>query len=350
MLRLIDSTAFFELNRSIQFIIFSLLIGWIQPVFKHRGEREHMVMIGWNGTLLSEKDAVIPVWDHGFLYGLSLFETMRTYEGQPFRLEQHLNRLNEGCHALGIKLQLSAEDLRRHMAEVMQANGLQEAYIRLTVSAGDQGMGLPTGDYEHPIVMVLTKPLPPISSSLYHDGKPLQILKLTRNTPEGEVRFKSGHYMNNILAKRELMQHAPSKLGAEGLLLTEESDVAEGIVSNVFVVKEGKLYTPSLDTGILPGITRAVVIEIAKRIGVEVEERRFNAPWLIDSSDEIFITTSIQELVPITSVYDTTGDHTIIGNGTAGILTQRLLREYRRLTEHESWDKHDFIESSSKQV
>lgn len=295
-----------------------------------------MAMIGWNGTLLMDKDAVIPVGDHGFLYGLSLFETMRTYKGQPFRLEQHLERLHEGCRALGIKLSLEAEPLRMHIKEVMHANGLEEAYIRLTVSAGEQGVGLPTGDYLSPTVIVLAKPLPDLPSSLYEQGKPLQLLRIRRNTPEGEIRFKSGHYMNNILAKRELMQYESAKLGAEGLLFTAEGDAAEGIVSNIFAISEHTLFTPPIHTGILPGITRAVTIEIAKQLGIPVAERTFGREMLLHECDELFITTSVQELVPITAVWDEANHLVQVGSGKAGPLTIRLLEAYRSIAWKEA--------------
>ncbi|MDZ7542927.1 4-amino-4-deoxychorismate lyase, partial [Clostridium perfringens] len=181
------------------------------------------------------------------------------YQGVPFLLAEHLARLQGACEALRIRVDLEPEKLARHIAEVIHANGLEDAYIRLTVSAGEQGLGLPAGDYEHPVVMVLAKALPPMPPSLYETGKPLHLLATRRNSPEAGVRFKSGHYMNNIVAKRELLASYPTaaELGAEGAMLTASGHFAEGIVSNLFAVKDGRLLTPAVELGILPGITRS---------------------------------------------------------------------------------------------
>lgn len=213
-------------------------------------------IIGWNGELVPSHQAAVSVMDHGFLYGMSLFETMRTYDGRPFLLERHLNRLAGACEELGIRWTEGAEQAEAHIRAVMAANHLEEAYVRYTVSAGENGFGLPGGDYASPVTIVLVKPLPDVPDALYADGKPLQRLRLARNRPEGNRRFKSGHYMNNILAKRELAGYESAALGAEGFMLTAEGWLAEGIVSNLFFLTGRRLCTPNLATGILPGITR----------------------------------------------------------------------------------------------
>ncbi len=190
--------------------------------------------VGLNGTILDAQEAVISVYDHGFLYGLGLFETFRTYGGgQPFLLERHLERLKCACIELGIRYKPDGEQLRNWLRGLMDANGLEEAYVRLTVSAGEGELGLPVGDYTRPNVLLLVKPLPAHSPQLDRTGKELRLLRTPRNTPEGETRYKSLHYMNNILAKRELSAtDAPT--GTEGLMCTREGYLAEGIVSNLF--------------------------------------------------------------------------------------------------------------------
>jgi 4-amino-4-deoxychorismate lyase len=181
--------------------------------------------------------------------------------------------------------------------------------------------------------------LPGLPDSLYRNGKPLQLLKLPRNTPEGAFRLKSLHYMNNILAKRELAGYPYAAAeGAEGLLLTCDGYVAEGIVSNVFWVRSGILYTPSLETGILSGITRAAVLAAAERIGMPIQEGLYRWDDL-RRADEIFVTSSIQELVPINALYSPNGNRIAIGGNSSDInaaaeclgqWTGRLLASYRK--------------------
>jgi 4-amino-4-deoxychorismate lyase len=158
----------------------------------------------------------------------------------------------------------------------------------------------------------------------------LQLLKLVRNTPEGAVRFKSLHYMNNILAKRELMQY-PWAANAEGLFVDEKGYLAEGIVSNLFFAKEGKLYTPSLNTGILPGITRAFLIRLAADSGLVLTEGLYTWSDLL-AADEVFITNSVQEIVPVTSLLDSGGQRFIVSDGITGKITSELMRLYEQHT------------------
>ncbi|MCR8846616.1 aminotransferase class IV [Paenibacillus sp. SC116] len=290
-----------------------------------------MVTIGWNGELKSTDEAMISVADHGFLYGMTLFETIRTYGGKPFLWEKHLERLYCSCHEIGITLQLDEEKLSQHIRDVMDANGLPEAYIRLTISAGEQGDGLPIGDYTNPQVIVFAKPLPQLPESLYETGKPLQLLNTRRSSPETATRVKSGHYMNNIMAKRELSKYPSALQGAEGLMLNAACNITEGIVSNVFWIKAGQLYTPAIETGILPGITRAAVLALAEQQGIRYEEGAYTWSHLLEA-DEVFLTTSIQELVPVTLLCDTEQQQYVVGDGTIGRLTEELLKRYRQMT------------------
>ncbi|WP_374015900.1 aminotransferase class IV [Paenibacillus thiaminolyticus] len=288
-------------------------------------------IIGWNGELVPSHQAAVSVMDHGFLYGMSLFETMRTYGGRPFLLERHLGRLAGACEELGIRWTEGAEQAEAHIRAIMAANHLEEAYVRYTVSAGENGFGLPGGDYPSPVTIVLVKPLLDVPDALYADGKPLQRLRLARNRPEGNRRFKSGHYMNNILAKRELAGYKSAALGAEGFMLTAEGWLAEGIVSNLFFLTGRRLCTPDLATGILPGITRGAVLELAADCGLAAEEGLYRWDDLLEA-DEIFITTSVQELVPITSLWGDTGQAAVVSGGRIGASTRALLDAYRSLT------------------
>lgn len=292
------------------------------------------MIIAVNGRLVNEHEAVISAYDHGFLYGIGLFETFRTYGGKPILLAEHVKRLASGCEELGIRLSLEQSLLSQWIAALLEANGLSDAYFRLSISAGAEALGLPTGPYEQPTVILYVKELPPIAPSLYETGRALQLLRLRRSSPETSMRLKSFQYMNNILGKRELAAY-PWAGAAEGLFLDQAGNLAEGIVSNLFFCENDAVYTPSLDTGILPGITRACVLALLKQQGIPVHEGLYGWERLM-TADEIFMTNSIQEMVPITSLYDTNGHLTTVRTGAAGMLTRQLLQAYRDLAGRRS--------------
>ncbi|MDF2714766.1 MAG: 4-amino-4-deoxychorismate lyase [Paenibacillus sp.] len=282
--------------------------------------------IAVNGQICEDQEAVISVYDHGFLYGIGLFETFRTYGGRPFLLEPHLGRLSRSCMELGIRYAPEAAETESLIARLLSANGLKDAYVRFSVSAGVDLLGLPSTDYEKPNVIVYVKPLPPRDDRTYAEGKPIQLLELRRNSPEGSIRYKSFHYMNNILAKREMRRYEWAA-GAEGIFLDAYGHVAEGIVSNLFWIKGGVVYTPAISTGILPGITREYVIGLAKRSGFDVREGRYEWSAVMEA-DEAFMTNSIQEIVPVNRGYELTGEARIIGGGLPGAVTNSLIKAY----------------------
>ncbi|MGG1652626.1 aminotransferase class IV [Paenibacillus sp. NRS-1783] len=292
-----------------------------------------MKYIGVNGALTEAADAVIHVSDHGFLYGMGLFETFRTYKGVPFLLDRHLHRLAEGCQMLGIPFQPDKNQLIAHIQSLMAANGLNEAYIRYTVSAGEEVLGLPSGDYTRPNHILFAKPLPAthIEAVGTTSISALQLLRTPRNTPEGEVRLKSLHYMNNILAKRELQQYATAvQRKAEGMMLTADGFLAEGMVSNLFFVRNGTLYTPDLSTGILSGITRGLLLELAQARGIRCEQGLYRWDEL-RLADEILMTNSIQEIRPVNLLLERDGTMHRLSDAwkQAGSITALLIHDYR---------------------
>ncbi|CAM4487061.1 aminodeoxychorismate lyase [Paenibacillus tarimensis] len=284
----------------------------------------------YNGSVVDANEAVIPVYDHGFLYGMGLFETFRTYNGKPYLLDMHMERLKNGCRALFIDCRLTAATVREWIAEIMKANQLEDAYIRLTVTAGKAELGLPAADYDSPNVLIITKPLPALPEAAYVEGRELWLLQTRRNTPETDIRLKSLHYMNNIVAKRELAALGAAP-GAEGLMLTREGLLAEGIVSNLFFLRGGVVCTPHIDTGILPGITREKVLELAAALGYRTEEGFYRWDDLLEA-EEVWITSSIQEVMPISRLVDQQGDKVIVGEGYAGEAATRLIAAYRKTT------------------
>lgn len=290
--------------------------------------------ISVNGHLCDEKEAVVSVYDHGFLYGMGLFETFRTYQGIPFLLNEHMARLRQGCRDLGIDFELNIDRINRQISLLLNRNRLEDAYFRYTLTAGVEMLGLPSTNYQHPTEIIYIKQLPPSSAKFVKEGKALQLLKLPRNTPEGLIRYKSLHYMNSILGKKEMSQYPWAK-NAEGLMLTEEGYVAEGLVSNIFFMKNGVCYTPSVDTGILAGITRGFVMKLAKQSGMIVREGLYTWQDLLEA-EEILITNSIQGIVPISYLYLPTGECHTVWSGGPGIRTKQLCMLYHQQTGSES--------------
>ncbi|HLO10654.1 MAG TPA: aminodeoxychorismate lyase [Pseudoneobacillus sp.] len=250
------------------------------------------MFIYFNGQIVPKNEASVSVFEHGFLYGVGLFETFRIYEGHPFLLDDHLQRLNEGLKELLIEKIFTKVEVEEAITLLLNSNGYQNAYIRFNVSAGIGELGLTTDPYEEPNIIIYTKPLPPADNDIQE--KEARLLTLRRNTPEGTYRLKSHHFLNNILAKREI----GNRMDVEGLFLTANGDLAEGIVSNLFWVKNKTIYTPSVNTGILNGITRQFILKLVAGCEFSIKEGFFK-PVELDSADEIFITNSIQEVVGI---------------------------------------------------
>ncbi len=293
-----------------------------------------------DGTLCDQEQAVVSVMDHGFLYGIGLFETFRTYGGRPFLLDEHLRRLRQGCAQLGIPFRPELREVELQVRRLLEANRLEDAYLRYTVSAGVGPLGLPVAEaYDRPRCILYIKPLPEYNREAYEKGKPLRLLRLRRSSPEGDRRMKSFQYMNNILAKRELQTY-PESSGAEGLMLNERGEITEGIVSNLFFIRDQACCTPSLDTGILPGITRQFVIGLCRALGLKVNEGIFR--WEdVCEAEEAFLTNSIQEIVPVHRLIDPEGGAFVFPNGRPGDITRRLMRAYRSaaLEEREPYDR-----------
>lgn len=279
-----------------------------------------------NGQVVSEEEAAISVFDHGFMYGLGLFETFRVYEGHPFLLDDHLCRLNEGLKEMNIQLSFEREEVVAIIQSLLEKNNINNAYIRWNVSAGNGMIGLQTDPYLEPNTIVYIKPLQPANGMAEKIG---QVVTIPRNTPEGVFRLKSHHFFNNILAKREI----GADMTIEGFFLTKEGFVAEGITSNLFWVINEVLYTPSLQAGILNGITRQFVLSLAKSMGLVVKEGMFPLVMLA-GAEEVFATNSIQEIIPIKKIdgYDY--------KGVEGKVVAKLYKEYRKHST-QLWSKEE---------
>lgn len=293
-----------------------------------------MVKIMVNGAIKDGQAATVSVYDHGFMYGIGLFETFRTYNGIPFLLKEHMDRLHTASVQLGIAWEPNLQELEQHIAQLLQVNRLVDGVFRYTVSAGLGGASLPTADYDEPNTIIYVREAPSrerIDEAQRH-GKSLQLLETKRDMPEAHIRFKSFQFMNNVIAKKELKRYAWAKDG-EGLFLNVAGHIAEGIVSNVFFVRDGKLHTPHVETGILAGITRGYVLQLCEQQGIPYEEGFYLWDDLIQA-DEVFITNSTQEITPVGTLYDLEGKRHVVGEQTVpvGEVTARLIALYRNRT------------------
>ncbi|WP_209125622.1 aminodeoxychorismate lyase [Alkalihalobacillus sp. BA299] len=253
-----------------------------------------------NGEIVSSKDAKISVFDHGFMYGLGVFETFRIYEGHPFLMDDHFHRLRQSLQQLSINWVYNKEEISFILKQLLEKNNISNAYVRWNVSAGVGPLGLQVEPYEKPSTIVYVKPLPETLSY----SKRGVLLKTKRNTPEGNERLKSHHYLNNIIGKKEV----GSDIEIEGIFLTEEGFLAEGIVSNLFWVKHNVVYTPAIKTGILNGVTRQFVMSLLKQLGIKCREGFFRKSDLYEA-EEAFVTNSIQEIVSLRDVDGRTSFH-----------------------------------------
>jgi D-amino acid aminotransferase len=266
-----------------------------------------------NGAIVRADESTISPFDRGFLYGDGLFETMRAYGGTVHLLRRHIVRLQFGAELL--KLQLPAErELRDAIRLLLEANRARDVAVRLTVSRG----ALPqAGQDSTPTIFANLRPLDATRGADRLEA--LATVKTPRMLPETAVRLKSLNYLSSALA----MQEVAAAGASEGIMLTPDGCVAEGSVSNLFFVKDRMLLTPPIELGILPGITRQRVIELAGERGVEVRETRFTVDEM-KRGDECFYTNSVREIVPVSTI-----DNERIGSGEVGTITRRLVEAYR---------------------
>jgi branched-chain amino acid aminotransferase len=273
-----------------------------------------------NGEITAAAEARVSVLDTGFTFGDGVYETLRTYGGRPFHLDKHFRRLRQSIGRLGIALPLSDRELAAQLGALLQAAGNAESYVRLMVT---RGVGDVTYKFERiqgPTVVMIVKAYEPLPEKTYETGAPVVISSIRRNHPLAlDPAIKSINLLNNILA----MQEAVAKGALEAIMLNDLGEVAEGAGSNVFVVHGGALLTPPLEAGILAGITREVVLELARELNLPVHEDVLRVPDFL-AADEAFLSSSLKEVVPIATI-----DGKPVGEGTAWPLTRRLLAAYR---------------------
>ena len=274
-----------------------------------------------DGHFKPRKEALVSVFDHGFLYGDGIYETMRAYGGKLFLLKKHLARLKHSADAISLKPPLPLDRIGDALNESVSINKLQEAYVRLHISRGPGELGLDPALCAAPTMVIVAKPFHEYPAAYFERGISVAIVATRRNHPLAlPPAIKGTNFLNNILAKIEAIKaHA-----YEGIMLNWEGYVAEGTISNICMVKKGVLYTPHLDTGILEGVTRDLVLRLAKRNKIPVREAMLLPKDLL-SADESFITNTTMEIMPVTTV-----GRKKIGRGVPGPVTAALRKAYQK--------------------
>lgn len=276
-----------------------------------------------NGKYYDKENAKISVYDHGLLYGDGVFEGMRSYGGKVFRLKEHLDRLWDSAKAIWLSIPIGKEEMGTAVNETLAKNNIQDGYIRLIVTRGAGALGLDPNKCSQPQVIIITDHIQLYPREMYENGLTIITASTLRNHPAAlSPRIKSLNYLNNIMAKIEGLQAGC----VEALMLNAKGEVAECTGDNIFLVKHRRLMTPPLDAGILEGITRNAVMELAAEAGIEVAEMALTRHDVY-VADEIFLTGSAAEVIPVVKV-----DSRLIGDGKPGPVTRDLTARFHRLT------------------
>ncbi|MZP29743.1 branched-chain-amino-acid transaminase [Heliobacterium undosum] len=282
------------------------------------------LIIYLDGRFVPEEQAKISVFDHGFLYGDGIFEGIRAYNGRVFKLDEHIDRLYDSAKAIKLAIPMGKGEMVDVVLETLRRNHLRDAYIRLVVSRGKGDLGLDPRKCPGATVLCITAGITLYPPEFYEKGLEVVTVATRRNVPEAlNPRIKSLNYLNNILAKLEA-----ARAGVlEAIMLNQEGYVAECTGDNIFIIKQGRLITPPVHVGILEGITRNTVMDLARAKGFTVAEEVFTR-FDVYTADEVFLTGTAAEVIPVVNV-----DGRLIGDGVPGPVTSDLIaafREYAR--------------------
>jgi len=276
-----------------------------------------------NGRLVSRDEAKISVFDHAVLYGDGVFEGIRSYGGRLFRLEEHVRRLFDSANGIRLAIPLTPEEMGKAITETLEANGLKDAYIRVVVTRGVGTLGLDPNRCKDSAVFIIVDKITLYPPELYENGLEVITAATMRNHPNAvNPRIKSLNYLNNILAKIEAIDAGT----LEAVMLNHQGFVAECTGDNVFIVRDGRLFTPPIAAGILKGITRDEIIAIATELGIEVREENLTR-YDLYVADECFLTGTAAEVVPVVRI-----DKRTIGSGKPGPVSRRLAEAFHRRT------------------
>ena len=275
-----------------------------------------------NGTIRPAHEAVVPVYDHGFLYGEGVYETLRTYNRVPFLYDRHTRRLRASSERLHLDVPFTDEQLSAWIDDTVAAAGdMKEAYIRVLLTRGVGELNYDPKSTPTPSLVIIVKPLEEPPARVFNEGIRISLVPILRNHP-GSVNplIKSNNLLNNALA----MQEAYRRGAEEGLMCNYRGELSECSQANFFMVRDGVALTPKSQAGLLEGVTRAFLFEVGRDVGIDVRDETLY-PKDLESADEAFITSTTRELSPVTRI-----DDRIIGSGKPGPVTMKLLEGYRR--------------------
>ena len=277
-----------------------------------------------NGKFYSEKNSKISVFDHGLLYGDGVFEGIRAYHGRVFKLKEHIDRLFYSAKAILLNIPMSKQQLMDATVETCRKNNLNDGYVRLVVTRGVGTLGLNPNRCSNPQVIIIADTIQLYPASLYKKGMEIVTVATTRNHHNAvNPAIKSLNYLNNILAKIE----ANTAGYEEAIMLNSEGYVAECTGDNLFIIKDNQMFTPSLSSGALHGITRQISIDLVEELGVPTSEPNLTR-YDLYNADECFLTGTGAEIVPVVKI-----DERKIGNGKPGKITKKLVKAYQELTK-----------------
>ncbi len=282
-------------------------------------------MIYLNNSLVPESKAKVSVFDHGFLYGDGIYETLRAYDGMVFKFDEHIERLFRSASMIGLKMSKGADEIKRAVYKTIRANRHTEAYIRISVSRGPGPIGLDPKLCPKPTFVIISRAFKEYPKEYYKNGVKIAIVSVRRNFKGAlNPQIKSLNFLNNILAKIE----SKNKGAYEAIMLNYRGYLAEGTITNIFFVKNNVLCTPSLDVGILDGITRRIILDLAKELKIKIKEGKFTRKHLY-GAQEVFISNTTLEVMPVTKV-----DNVKIGT-KIGKITQMIGLAYKKnVSEH----------------
>ena len=283
------------------------------------------MLIYIDGEFLPKAEAKVSVFDHGLLYGDGVFEGIRSYNGRVFKLDEHLERLYDSAKSIMLQIPIPIETMKERVLETLRLNHLTEAYIRLVVTRGVGDLGLDPDKCPTPSIIIIADKIALYPPKFYEEGLEIVTVSIRRNYAEAiNPRIKSLNYLNNILAKIEGKQAGAEEV----LMLNAEGYVVECSGDNIFWIKNEVLVTPPVHMGILEGVTRNSVIDLAREAGMQVEERVFTRHDLF-IADEIFLTGTAAEVIPVVKV-----DQRVIGDGQPGKVTQKLIAAFRQFANN----------------
>ncbi len=285
-----------------------------------------MTKVNINGKLFDKNDAKISVYDHGLLYGDGVFEGIRVYSGKVFRLREHIDRLYDSARSIHLEIPMKREQMTEAVLGTVKANNKQDGYIRLLVTRGAGSLGLDPRKTTDPQVIIIVDDITMYPPELYQSGLEIVTAATIRNHPAAlNPRIKSLNYLNNIMAKIEGIRAGC----LEALMLNHKGEIAECTGDNIFLVKRGILRTPPLDAGILEGVTRNAVIELAEAANIPVEQIALTRHDVF-AADECFLTGTAAEIIPVVKC-----DGRTIGAGKPGPVTCQLRERFHQLTRTE---------------